>query len=158
MSMREKAGMLQKDNIRIRKADEKDAFVLSQIDKECLSSECWSEKVFSENLRREDTFTLIAECDGREAGFINIIKVLDEADINTVVVLPSFRRKGIADMLLSEIFYLCDEINAFHLEVRESNIPAISLYRKNGFETDGMRKNFYSSPSENAILMTKRKN
>jgi ribosomal-protein-alanine N-acetyltransferase len=61
-------------------------------------------------------------------------------------------------MLLSEIFSLCNEINAFHLEVRESNIPAISLYKKNGFETDGMRKNFYSSPSENAILMTKRKN
>lgn len=158
MSMREKAGMLQKDNIRIRKADEKDALILSLIDKECLSSECWSEKVFSENLRREDSITLIAECDDKEAGFINIIKVLDEADINTVAVLPSFRRKGIADMLLSEIFSLCDEINAFHLEVRESNIPAISLYKKNGFETDGMRKNFYSSPSENAILMTKRKN
>ena len=56
MSMREKAGMLQKDNIRIRKADEKDAFVLSQIDKECLSSECWSEKVFSENLKREISY------------------------------------------------------------------------------------------------------
>ena len=158
MSMREKAGMLQKDNIKIRKADEKDALILSLIDKECLSSECWSEKVFSENLRREDAITLIAECDDKEAGFINIIKVLDEADINTVAVLPSFRRKGIADMLLSEIFSLCDEINTFHLEVRESNIPAISLYKKNGFETDGMRKNFYSSPSENAILMTKRKN
>ena len=39
MSMREKVGMLQKDNIKIRKADEKDAFILSQIDKECLSSE-----------------------------------------------------------------------------------------------------------------------
>ena len=92
MSMREKAGMLQKDNIKIRKADEKDALILSLIDKECLSSECWSEKVFSENLRREDAITLIAECDDKEAGFINIIKVLDEADINTVAVLPSFRR------------------------------------------------------------------
>ena len=86
------------------------------------------------------------------------LKVLDEADINTVAVLPSFRRKGMADKLLSEIFLYCDEINAFHLEVRESNIPAISLYKKNGFETDGIRKNFYSNPTENAILMTKRKN
>ena len=75
MSMREKAGMLQRDNIQIRKANEKDAFILSLIDKECLSSECWSEKVFSENLTREDSITLIAECEGKEAGFINIIKV-----------------------------------------------------------------------------------
>ena len=157
MSMREKAGMLQKDNITLRKADEKDAYILSLIDKECLAAECWSENVFSENLKREDALTLIAECNGETAGFINVSVVLDEADINTVAVLPDYRRKGIADILLSEVFSFCDETNAFHLEVRESNIPAISLYKKNGFEEDGIRKNFYSNPSENAILMTKRK-
>ncbi len=157
MSMREKAGMLQKDNITLRKADEKDAYILSLIDKECLAAECWSENVFSENLRRNDSMTLIAECNGETAGFINVSVVFPEADINTVAVLPLFRRKGIADILLSGVFSELSEVEDFHLEVRESNIPAISLYKKNGFETDGIRKNFYSSPSENAILMTKRK-
>ena len=157
MSTREKAGMLQKDDITLRKADEKDAYILSLMDKECLAAECWSENVFSENLKREDALTLIAECNGTVAGFINVSVVFPEADINTVAVLPDYRRKGIADILLSGIFSELSDIEDFHLEVRESNIPAISLYRKNGFEEDGIRKNFYSSPSENAILMTKRK-
>ena len=41
------------------------------------------------------------------------------------------------------------------LEVRESNLGAISLYEKAGFEKVGVRKNFYSHPTENAVLYTK---
>lgn len=155
--MREKAGMLQKDNITIRKAEPSDAHILSLIDKECLAAECWSENAFSEDLKRKDTLTLIAEYEGRAMGFINVSVVLPEANINTVAVLPSFRRNGIADILISAVVSGLSDIEDFHLEVRESNTPAISLYRKNGFEEDGVRKNFYTNPTENAILMTKRK-
>ena len=40
------------------------------------------------------------------------------------------------------------------LEVRESNAPAIALYTGAGFAPVGKRKNFYSNPTENAVLMT----
>ena len=40
------------------------------------------------------------------------------------------------------------------LEVRESNDPAKMLYAKHGFEVVGLRKNYYTKPKENAVLMT----
>ena len=42
-----------------------------------------------------------------------------------------------------------------HLEVRQSNERAIGLYRSFGFEVDGIRKNYYKMPLENAVLKTK---
>ena len=44
------------------------------------------------------------------------------------------------------------------LEVRESNQNAINLYDKLGFKKEGLRKNFYRMPTENAIIMTRRLN
>lgn len=46
-------------------------------------------------------------------------------------------------------------VKYLHLEVRESNTAARSLYGKMGFEIDGIRKSFYQKPTENAVLMTK---
>lgn len=57
--------------------------------------------------------------------------------------------------LAGVIITLCKEnnINSLTLEVRESNIPAQSLYKKHGFKEEGIRKNFYNNPKENAIIM-----
>lgn len=67
-----------------------------------------------------------------------------------------YRRKGIAQLLMGKLWEYAEEFAAFvTLEVRESNLPAISLYEKLGYERVGLRKNFYSSPVENAVLMTK---
>ena len=46
-------------------------------------------------------------------------------------------------------------ISRFSLEVRASNQPAISLYRKLGFCQEGRRKNFYSLPEEDALIFWK---
>ena len=68
------------------------------------------------------------------------------------------RRKGVGRTLIKELKNLPEVENLF-LEVRESNLPAITLYESEGFLRDGVRKNFYSNPRENAILMShKRKN
>ena len=156
MSTRGIAGMTQRDNVIIRKAVLDDAFALSQIEKECFS-EPWSENVFAEDIKRETSATFVAECDEKIIGFVNLSTVLDEANINNVAVTEDFRRMGVAQKLLDEAFSALDEISFFHLEVREGNFAAISLYEKNGFLKDGLRKNFYKNPTENAILMTKRK-
>jgi len=42
------------------------------------------------------------------------------------------------------------------LEVRKSNIPAISLYESLGFKREGKRKRFYRAPEEDALILTKR--
>lgn len=156
MSTRDTAGMTQRDNVIIRKAVIGDAFALSLIEKECFS-EPWSENVFAEDIKRETSATFVALCDEKIIGFVNLSTVLDEANINNVAVTEDFRRMGVAQKLLDKAFSALDEIAFFHLEVREGNSAAIALYEKNGFLKDGLRKNFYKNPTENAILMTKRK-
>ena len=62
----------------------------------------------------------------------------------------------IADLLLTAALDMCRELKlAFlSLEVRETNEPAISLYKKHGFETVGKRRDFYTAPKEDALIMT----
>ena len=73
-----------------------------------------------------------------------------------IAVHPDFRRKGFADMLIRDMtdYAVLSGFEKIFLEVRESGNPAIGLYRKNGFVTDGIRKNYYSQPTENAVLMS----
>lgn len=116
----------------------------------------WSEAAFTSALADEKAVTLAAFCGGVLCGFITGVYLLDTADIYSVAVASEYRKKGAGKLLLEEFFSaLPDEVNTVCLEVRESNIPAINLYEKLGFERVGLRKNFYQSPRENAILMTK---
>ena len=92
---------------------------------------------------------------GAVMGYVGLMFVLDEGYISNVAVAPEFRRCGIADALISALIEREKKALAFlTLEVRESNIPAISLYAKHGFITVGSRKNYYDRPKENALLMT----
>ena len=86
------------------------------------------------------------------AGFISVWCVCGEAEINNIGVLEKFRRMGIAKALFDSA-YNAAKAEKWYLEVRESNLGAISFYEKQGFERVGMRKNFYTAPTENAVLM-----
>ena len=81
--------------------------------------------------------------------------VLDEADITNVAVLPSHRKKGIAGKLLKQLLEEAKKQNlhSIYLEVRASNIAAVTLYEHAGFKEVGQRKNYYDNPREDAILM-----
>ena len=69
---------------------------------------------------------------------------------------PDFRRRGAARRLIAELIARAKEkgLAFVTLEVREINAPAIALYAGAGFVPVGTRKNFYSNPAENALLMT----
>ena len=83
--------------------------------------------------------------------------MLDEGNLLDIAVDEKYRRQGIARKLFKELFKVADEkkLSFITLEVRESSTPAISLYEAHGFERVGVRKNYYSKPTENAVLMTK---
>ena len=89
-------------------------------------------------------------------GYAGLLMVPYEADILNITVRPEARRQGIATKLLERIGELAEPkgVTVIHLEVRESNTPARTLYGKLGFTVDGIRKNYYESPRENAVLMT----
>ena len=101
--------------------------------------------------------TFIAVDNNTICGYCGLNTILDEGYITNVAVLESYRRQGIGKLLVNALIDFANEKNlAFlTLEVRKSHTPAINLYKNNGFEEVGERKNYYTSPLENALLMTK---
>lgn len=114
----------------------------------------WSMKSFLDELKNPQSIFKVAEVDEKIIGYVVFRIVLDEAELLSIAVKPSFRNRGIAKALLSAtINELKDKVKACYLEVRVSNQPAINLYKKLGFKVCGVRKNYYIIPEEDALLM-----
>ena len=90
-------------------------------------------------------------------GYGSLSVILDEGYIIDIAVLKEYRRQKAATFILQAIvdFAKIKSLKFLTLEVRESNDAAISLYSKFGFLKVGERKNYYSDPKENAVLLTK---
>ena len=95
--------------------------------------------------------------DGKIAGYLATLSICGEVHVANVAVLPAYRRRGLARVMLTHAVAYAREQGAFclTLEVRESNTPAIALYRAFDFETVGRRPRYYQDPEEDALLMTK---
>jgi ribosomal protein S18 acetylase RimI-like enzyme len=78
-----------------------------------------------------------------------------ECEIESIVVHPAFRRRGIARTLLRTALAWCGEQRAsiLRLEVRKGNEPAIRVYEGAGFVATGTRARYYESPPDDALLM-----
>lgn len=88
-------------------------------------------------------------------GFAGINIVIDEAHLANIVVKKGLRKVGVGSRLLEELIKKAkSSTNSLTLEVNEKNLPAISLYKKYGFQTLGKRKNYYNN-SHDAYIMTK---
>ena len=90
---------------------------------------------------------IIAECGVRD--------IMGEGEITNVAVHPDFRGKGIARQMMKHVLHesLAKGITSFTLEVRAGNRAAIALYERFGFRTEGVRREFYEDPVENALIM-----
>ena len=155
MFREEKPGMKQRADI--RRAETADAKMLSEFDS-LVFSDPWSQKSFSDSISNDSYNIVIAECEGKFAGYAAWSYIFDEANLDKIAVSDSFRKKGVGEYLLSESEKMLPEnVDTFNLEVRESNQGAVHLYKKCGYEIVGRRKRFYRDPDEDALLMTKRK-
>ncbi len=123
---------------------------------ECFSAEKWSVRSIREELTNQlaRTFVMWDALEEKVVGFINVHHVLGEGDLNDIAVTQSCRRKGLAARLMKAALKLAQEegISRYTLEVRESNQGAIRFYESFGFQKVGMRKNYYTKPTENALL------
>lgn len=142
--------------VKIAPMTQDDVASIALLEKECFS-EPWSENGIRSELNNPSARFFTAKILGETAGYAGMHTVLDECYIANVAVRSDFRRRGIADALLERAEETAkNEGCAFiSLEVRVSNIPAIRLYEKNGYVSQGERKNFYRDPVENALIMTK---
>lgn len=145
------------ENLIIRKIEERDMKKLAEIEAESFSTP-WSEQSFRELLSIDYAHYLVAEYDGEPVGSAGMRVICNEGNIDNVVVKPTHRGKGIADRLISELIKLGDSmgVEAYTLEVRVSNAPAIHVYEKNGFVNEGIRPRFYEKPVEDAMIMWRR--
>ena len=144
-------------DIIVRKMRPEDLLQVCKIEKDNFSLP-WSEKSFLESMERDDTLFLVALDREEVAGYLGCYCVAGEGEITNVAVKLSHRRQGVGGKLLETLY---EEAKALHtqeffLEVRESNEAAIALYSRQGFVKEGVRKNFYEKPVENAVIMWKR--
>ena len=129
--------------------------LIAHLEKEIFSEPC-SENGLEIFLNERNFCTLALE-DGVPVSYCTVVTVLDEAQIINVATSPDFRGRGYDKAVLEGVFEECKKrgISFISLEVRESNLPAISLYQSLGFTTEGKRKDFYKNPRENALVMIK---
>ena len=117
----------------------------------------WTRAGLAAELESGTALFLAAEDEAGEAvGYVGSHVVCGECYIDNVAVHPNCRGQGIALAILTELIRLVREQNGVFLtlEVRESNIPARRLYEKLGFSEAGRRRNFYTDPKEDALLLT----
>lgn len=127
---------------------------VAELEARCFS-EPWSESSLK-MLTDGRGVAFVALKDGILAGYGGMMTVLDEGQITNIAVSPEFRRLGIGQGIVNALqsYAKENEFSLLSLEVRESNVPAISLYEICGWEKQGIRKNFYRFPTESAIIMT----
>ena len=117
----------------------------------------WTRQDFADSIQKPSAIYLVAVEDGVVAGYCGLWGILDEGDINNVAVSPEYRGRNIGTKLLEQLFEYGGKagITAYTLEVRAGNGPAIALYHKAGFKEAGVRKNYYTAPAEDALIMWK---
>ena len=110
---------------------------------EACADDGWSEAALRGELAQENARLFVAEAEGKVAGLAVFQLVCGEASLYAVSTAPAFRRQGVARALLSWAFAaLCLQ-------------AAQALYRSLGFVQTGLRRNFYATPADDAVLMQK---
>jgi len=144
------------EGIKIRKMSHADLLQVHAIEKQCFTTP-WGISSFEYELEHKLTILKVAVLNNRIIGYVCIRTILDMTHALNLAVLPEFRRQGIGSMLfrdaLQELKHSGAGANVVTLEVRESNIAAIKLYEKFGFNIIGKRINYYQMPDEDAVIM-----
>lgn len=143
------------NDIIITKMDTCHADAMAQLELVCFSLP-WSLQACRTELANPIGYYLAAQSNGKLAGYAGMQIISGEGYITNIAVSPAFRRHGIAKALLHGLITeaFSRELIFLTLEVRVSNLPAISLYKSFGFEQAGQRKNYYQCPDEDAFIMT----
>lgn len=119
----------------------------------------WSRAMFASELAKPSSICLGAfdTETGALVGYLVASRYVDAWHVMNVAVAPSYRRRGIATMLLERLFEVTagDERRGYTLEVRVSNTSAIRLYEKLGFRQRGLRRGYYTDNREDALIMWK---
>ena len=118
------------------------------LEKEIFKSSAFSKSYLNTLIKGDNSFIYVYLIDDKVCGYLMILDSIDVYEILAIAAVEEYRNKGIAQELLDKI-----KTKDIFLEVRESNQTAINFYKKNNFKEIRIRKNYYSEPTENAIIM-----
>ena len=118
----------------------------------------WHKESFLEMIANENACYLVALVGEEVVASCGLRHIVGEGEITNVVTKSTMRGKGVGRQILLRLLEEGAKMGAeaFTLEVRVSNAPAIHLYESLGFVSEGVRKNFYEDPTEDALIMWKR--
>lgn len=144
--------------IRVRSIESRDIVTLQELDM-LTHGECWSRRVFLDEISLSNRHHIIVEVDGVIAGHAAMYTTDESAHITNVAVSPDFQRRSLASGLVLALCRLAlarRGVQRLVLEVRPDNRAAQSLYRRFGFSPVGIVRNFYGSrrgTSTDAMVM-----
>lgn len=118
----------------------------------------WPRAVFEKELEnRWSHVEIVEDSAGRLVGYTVYWVVHDELHLLNIAVDPGRRRQGLADALLRHLERVCEErdLTYLTLEVRVSNVAAVNLYKRHGYDVIHRRKNYYVDDPEDALVMAK---
>ena len=139
---------------RIRLLRESDLGRVMEIEFDSFSTP-WRENTFRGLMRRADTDLFVAEEGGRVMGYAACWTVIDQSELGNVAVARDARGRGLGGALVDAVVERVRQRGAreLFLEVRESNLGAQSVYLERGFTVVSRRRSYYSSPTEDALVM-----
>lgn len=139
---------------RTRPATPADAPALAALERVAFTDP-WSAASLRDLVASSSAFGFVAEDAGVVVGYGLGRAVVDEGEVLNLAVAPSHRRRGIARALLALLLDRFDAhpVREVFLEVRESNLPALELYRRQGFVPVGRREGYYRHPVEAGLVL-----
>jgi len=143
-------------NPTIRLMDKRDTDLLALLEIE-IFPDPWQAEAFIDGLEDENHIFLVVEIKQKVAGYASYYIEMGEGRLTNIAVVPEFRRKKIAKKLLEYILEVVIKARCKYifLDVRPTNEAAISLYSSYGFYEAYRRPEYYSNPTEDALVMVK---
>ena len=135
----------------IKKLTSNDINYIEQIfnlEKEIFINSAFNKSYMETLIKADNSFIYVYTISEKVCGYLMVLDSIDVYEILAIATIEKYRNKGIAQELLDKI-----KTKDIFLEVRESNQVAINFYKKNKFNQISIRKNYYSEPNENAIIM-----
>lgn len=140
----------------IRLATIEDAHAIYEIEQQSFSVPWRLESVLAELEDAANKLYMVICEENHIVGYAGAWLVYDEGQITNIAVLPSARGKGYGSKLTKQLIDECFSrgMHEIFLEVRISNLAALAMYRNLGFSVKGIRKEYYSEPTEDAYIMS----
>ena len=135
----------------IKKLTSNDINYIEQIfnlEKKIFINSAFNKSYIETLIKGYNSFIYIYLIEDKICGYLMVLDSIDVYEILAIATIEEYRNNGIAQELLDKI-----KTKDIFLEVRESNQVAINFYKKNKFKEISVRKNYYSEPNENAIIM-----